>query len=202
MSAGTKNVFRRRHPDRPPRAWRFPAAAAVGVLIAASALAGPRSAPEVALVADTVTAGCNGGTSVPYVVPAGATSLQVDITGAEGNSGDDRADAGNGGRVIATIAVTPLERLSLVVGCQGGQGHHYGTGGGDRGGLNPCAGNYRSGGAGGGSSAVLRGSTVLAEAGGGGGGGGDGCYGGGGGGGAGSHAGDTGGGGSGSNSGG
>ncbi|WP_170156040.1 DUF7507 domain-containing protein [Umezawaea tangerina] len=157
--------------------WRLPAAIGVGLLIAASAFAGPGTGPDIALAAGTVTAGCNGGTYTTYVVPAGATSLQVDITGAKGNSGDDRAGGGTGGRVVATIPVTPLETLHLVVGCQGGQGYHYGTWGGDGAGGPAGCSNYAGGANGGGSSAVLRQGTVLVEAGGGGGGGGDGCYG-------------------------
>ena len=117
-----------------------------------------------------------------FVVPAGVTLLQVDVFGAQGGQGD--ASGGKGGRVETTIAVTPGETLSLIVGGAGGNsggsgqpgpGGFNGGGNGGRGDsvFSPTGAFF--GGGGGGASDIRRGGTALANrivvAGGGGGGG-------------------------------
>jgi hypothetical protein len=86
-----------------------------------------------------------------WTVPGGVTSIAVDAKGAEG--GDDASSPavpGLGGRVTATIAVTPGEELTVRVGAAGTTGDD-------------------DAGTGGGASGVSRGSTALVVAGGGGG---------------------------------
>jgi hypothetical protein len=117
-----------------------------------------------------------------WVVPARVTSATFDIFGAAGGVGTPdlgttgSSDGGLGGHSTATIAVTPGETLTIVVGCAGqgavGVPINTGTDGGSgsgSGGDTPAATNQ--GGGGGGGSAVARGSTRLLVAGGGGGGG-------------------------------
>jgi hypothetical protein len=90
------------------------------------------------------------GTAQSFDVPAGITSLQVDVVGASGigPAGIPGLTPGAGGRVQATLPVTPGETLTIMVG--GGF-------------FNGAAGN------GGGASDIRRGSTRLIVAGGGGG---------------------------------
>lgn len=65
-----------------------------------------------------------------YVVPAGITSIAVDVRGSQGSDGTE-AIGGQGGAVSATIAVTPGEVLQVMVGGRGGfNGGGYGGGGG------------------------------------------------------------------------
>jgi hypothetical protein len=86
-----------------------------------------------------------------FTVPGGVTSLQIDARGAQGGVDPvDGASAGLGGRVTATILVTPGEELTVRVGAAGT------VGAGDQG-------------TGGGASGLLRGPTVVVVAGGGGG---------------------------------
>ncbi|MDB4934625.1 MAG: hypothetical protein JWP87_1597 [Labilithrix sp.] len=99
-----------------------------------------------------------------FVVPAWATSLDVVLEGAQGGS-DFAGSVNYGGKVTATVAVTPGETLSLYVG-----GQPASITGGYNGG-----GNGESGGRGGGGATDLRRGATLADrflvAGGGGGGG-------------------------------
>ena len=114
-----------------------------------------------------------------FVVPDGVTSITADVYGAAGGSGSVAPPiaGGLGGRVTATIPVTPGETLRIVV---GGAGQSYTGGlpatGGSNGGGNSGG---MGGGAGGGASDVRQGGTDLADrvvvAGGGGGGGGQHC---------------------------
>lgn len=56
-----------------------------------------------------------------YTVPAGVTTLTVDLMGAKGGSGYPSVSAGgNGGRVTGTISVTPGQVLQIYVGGMGG----------------------------------------------------------------------------------
>jgi len=106
-----------------------------------------------------------------YVVPAGVSWLSVDALGARGGENSDPgrpAAGGKGGRVKATIPVTPGENLQLNVGCTS-TSTAGGWNGGAAGGVNPGSG-------GGGSTDVRRGGTapinrVLVAGGGGGAGG-------------------------------
>jgi hypothetical protein len=123
------------------------------------------------------------GAPVPYVVPAGVWSLDVDVYGAAGGG-----NGGLGGRVIATLAVTPGETLTVVVGGGGGSnsGQTRGLGGyngGGNGGTGvPYWGTATGGDGGGGASDIRRGGAALTHrvvVAGGGGGSGSGNYGGG-----------------------
>ena len=128
-----------------------------------------------------VAAGCSAASATvlqasgAFVVPAGVTSVTVSLWGGGGGaSWLDYAPGvfgGGGAFVSGTLAVTPYETLTIVVGrggtCSRGQGSAdaclatsaAGGGGGACGGRS-CAG--------GGLSSISRGSTVLAVAGGGG----------------------------------
>jgi hypothetical protein len=108
-----------------------------------------------------------------FRVPAGVHKITVDAWGAAGAASD--TPGGNGGRVSATIPVTPGEKLFVFVGgtsgfnggADGGTSSHY-----PKGCLNDCAG----GGGGGASDIRLDGSALgdrVFVAGGGGGAGGD-----------------------------
>ena len=102
------------------------------------------------------------GTQQTFVVPAGVTQLTIAAYGASGGATPSVAP-GRGGRVTATVAVTPGEMLSVYVGGEGlAAGGFNGGGGGGGGGLSVAGG-------GGGASDVRRGSTKLVVAGGGGG---------------------------------
>ena len=66
-----------------------------------------------------------------YTVPAGVTSLVVDMAGAAGGTGDSRdMTQGLGGWVQATLAVVPGEVLTILVGgaCVAKAGGYYGGG--------------------------------------------------------------------------
>ncbi len=92
------------------------------------------------------------GAAQSFVVPAWATALDVVLEGAQG--GTDFAGSTNyGGKVTATVTVTPGETLSLFVGGQPGD-----TNGGYNGG-----GNGESGGRGGGGATDLRRGATLAD---------------------------------------
>lgn len=76
----------------------------------------------------------NTGALQTYTVPAGVTVLTIDMTGAQGHNGVT-TNGGNGGRVQATLAVTPGEVLNLYVGGQNGyNGGGISTGTGNGGG--------------------------------------------------------------------
>ncbi len=142
---------------------------AASTLVAAGlVLASPSASADEAPFACT-------GSAQSWIVPEGVTSATFDVFGAAGGIWDHE-DSGNvpsdGGQSTATIAVTPGETLTIVVGCEGGDGvsqqaapagaFGYGNGGDAGTAANPA-------GAGGGGSAVLRGTTPLIVAGGGGG---------------------------------
>jgi prepilin-type N-terminal cleavage/methylation domain-containing protein len=117
--------------------------------------AGAYSASSAAATPTTTLTLAYTGSTQSFTVPAGITSLTVDMAGGQGyNSG------GKGGRTQGTFSVTPGETLTIIV---AGSGSSSGYGGG---------GASASGNVGGGASQILRSSTYLAIAGGGGGGGG------------------------------
>ncbi|HEX5502791.1 MAG TPA: PxKF domain-containing protein, partial [Thermomicrobiales bacterium] len=106
------------------------------------------------------------GAAQTWTVPDGVTQVTLDVFGAQG--GYESAQGGNGGRATATVAVTPGETLTIVV---GGVGHSPFSGGDALGGFNgggnggapynlPAA-FYGSGG--GGASDVRIGGTDLAH---------------------------------------
>lgn len=113
----------------------------------------------------TCTFGFTGATQT-WTVPAGVTQVTLDVFGAQG--GYEAAQGGQGGRATATVAVTPGETLTIVV---GGIGHSPFSGGDALGGFNgggnggapynlPAA---YSGSGGGGASDVRIGGTDLAH---------------------------------------
>jgi hypothetical protein len=97
------------------------------------------------------------GAAQPWNVPVCVSVLKVDVQGAQGGK-----NGGEGGRVQATLSVTPGEILMMFVGGAGAIGP---TGGGFNGG----GGSAGNGGGGGGASDIRRGSTKLIIASGGGG---------------------------------
>ncbi len=123
------------------------------------------------------------GSQQTWTVPTGVTSITVDMTGAAGgDSSDDdipTTPGGKGGRVQATLPVTPGQTLYINVGGMGGHvcSTNYSDGGWNGGGGGGCATGYHIGGSGGGASDIRSGGTDLSNriivAGAGGGGGGD-----------------------------
>ncbi|QKG55695.1 hypothetical protein GKZ68_02990 [Hymenobacter sp. BRD128] len=91
-----------------------------------------------------------------YTVPANVFSLTVDAAGAQG-----AVNGGLGGRVQATLSVTPGEVLQLYVGGAGAEATYYGSaGGGYNGGGNGALSGGSNGGGGGGTD-IRRGGTAL-----------------------------------------
>ncbi len=106
------------------------------------------------------------GASQSYTVPAGVSSINVTLYGAQGGAvGSGYSASGLGGETTGTLSVTPGQTLTVIVGGSsttvGGAG--YGGGGSSGGGAVE--------GGGGGATQIENGSTELAIAGGGGGGG-------------------------------
>lgn len=117
--------------------------------------------------AQTVTTFNYTGSMQTYTVPIGVTSITVDVYGAQGGFGYNAPNAipGRGGRVQATLAVTPGEILNIFVGGQGGPGGTTvgGTAGYNGGGTGGGWPGGRSGGGGGGASDIRQGGTALAN---------------------------------------
>ena len=133
-------------------------------------------APGVASASPTtVTFGYTGG-GQNWTVPAGVTSITVDMAGGQGGTGyGDPTPGSNGGRVEGSIAVTPGEVFGIVVAGAGDPGTDSGAvaggyGGGGSGGGYP--GEYGGGGGGGATQLWVGSSTPAVAAGGGGSGGG------------------------------
>ncbi|MCD4658126.1 MAG: choice-of-anchor D domain-containing protein [Planctomycetes bacterium] len=107
------------------------------------------------------------GSAQQWPVPAGVSSIVVDGFGAEGgNSSPSNLPyaAGKGGRVQATVAVTPGSTVHIYVGGKGGNGGASPGQGGWNGGAN--SNNYSSvynGGGGGGASDLRSGGTALSD---------------------------------------
>lgn len=114
-----------------------------------------------------------------WTVPTGVTEIEVDVYGAAGHEcyfPGYESDGGLGGRVEATVPVTPGETLYIYVGCEGTLNETTDSPGGWNGGGYGTTHNAgRSGGSGGGASDIRGGGTLLTDrivvAGGGGGGG-------------------------------
>ncbi len=102
-----------------------------------------------------------------YTVPPGAFTITVDVYGAQGGFGYNvpLVTPGLGGRVQATVAVTPGEVLNIYVGGQGGPGGTTvgGTAGYNGGGTGGGWAGGRSGGGGGGASDIRQGGTALSN---------------------------------------
>lgn len=112
-----------------------------------------------------------------YTVPAGVTSIKVEMWGAGGGGGGPGGwtyghPGGGGGYTSADLAVTPGQVLTMMVG-DGGHGGNQGVGGASYGGgaASCISTDCRYGGQGGGRSAVRFNGEDLITAGGGGGGG-------------------------------
>jgi hypothetical protein len=121
-------------------------------------------------------------------VPNDVKQIEVDAVGGKGagsntNGGFPTGPGGYGGRIVATLNVTPQEELTVYVGGSG-SGKTGGFNGGAAGGRGEVSGEDIGGGGGGGASDVRAVGTALADrivvaaGGGGGGGGGNGHYGG------------------------
>ena len=92
-----------------------------------------------------------------YTVPAGITSLYVEVAGARG--GNCYSSGGSGGIVVCTLAVTPYEVLNVNVGGAGTDVNYYSTG---YGGYNGGGSNYyRAGAGGGGGTDIMRSPYTL-----------------------------------------
>jgi len=140
----------------------------------------PPAPPQPQLFSQTFN--CTGGAQT-FTVPAGVTSIGVDMYGGQGGSGAASINPGSagglGGRSTTGLAVSPGESIQVNVGCLGstassGSGGPGGFFGGGTGGTAAAG-----GGGGGGASDVRQGGTALGNrvviaAGGGGGGGGGG----------------------------
>lgn len=105
-----------------------------------------------------------------FTVPAGVTSLLVDMAGAQGGHESSSAglpfgDPGWGGRVQATIPVTPLQVLTIYVGGVGKDGNatSAGAGGYNGGGNGGIAYGQYTGGGGGGASDIRTGAAGILD---------------------------------------
>jgi len=62
-----------------------------------------------------------------YTVPAGCTSVGIDMAGAQGGNTTTGSQGGRGGRAQGVLAVTPGQTLNVYVGGQGAAGNTSGT---------------------------------------------------------------------------
>jgi hypothetical protein len=137
-------------------------------------VAAPCPAPTLTDGAYVVTCAYTGGPQT-FKVPAGFSSVSVDVFGAQGGANATDTTSGiKGGDISGTLAVTSGETLVVIAGGQGqpasgSTGGAGGYGGGGAGGSGPGTGNDDAGGAGGGgggSFVYSQGGTLLAAAGG------------------------------------
>jgi CshA-type fibril repeat protein len=138
-----------------------------GLGILAAAPAGATPTPGCVQPTQTYAAGAQGS----YVVPAGATTVDVVASGAAAVTSQFQGQGGVGATVATTLSVTPGEVLDYTVGTPG-DGRNGGLSG-----TSPSGGyaypyySYQLGSGGGGATFVTSGGSVLVAAGGGGGGG-------------------------------
>jgi len=118
------------------------------------------------------------GSDQTFVVPAGITSIDVEMWGGGGGGGNAGGwsygfEGGNGGYTKGTLAVTPGQSLTVMVGAGGTNGSIVNTNPSYGGGGRSCntGSDCRYGGQGGGRSAIRYSSADVITAGGGGGGG-------------------------------
>lgn len=102
------------------------------------------------------------GSAQTFVVPAGVTSISLDLKGAQGGRDNCGERGGRGGRVTGTISVTPGEILQINVGGKGNGSLSSITGGFNGGGDGELWGSLYAGG-GGGASDIRRGSNGLID---------------------------------------
>ncbi len=103
-----------------------------------------------------------------YTVPAGVTSITVDANGAGGGAQPGNGgQAGAGGKMVATIPVTPGQVLSVIVGGAGGnsQYNRSGSGGGGFTGVLDAANNHLVSAGGGGGAAGNEGCPQIGNGG-------------------------------------
>ena len=155
----------------------FGAVALLGGLCASVASVGTAGASSPVCSADTCTVTL-AVTGVPqaFTVPAGVTTIQVTVDGAQGGStGSPTQSGGLGGTVSATLSVNPGSVLSVDVGGRGTDGDNFPpdpvAGGYGGGGIGAAGGSSQASGAGGGGGSFIFGPTgaILVAAGGGGG---------------------------------
>lgn len=111
------------------------------------------------------------GSEVTFTVPVGVTSIAIDMAGAEGGANGGLAGGlpGKGGKLVATLTVTPGETLRIGVGGKGGDGGDNPVTTGGAGGFYAAgaggagAGAGSGGGGGGGQSYIKRGGTTDAH---------------------------------------
>jgi trimeric autotransporter adhesin len=131
----------------------------IALLLLCSAMLSPRAWAQVTTYSTPGT--------YSYTVPAGCTTLGVDIAGAQGGGTSTGSVGGKGGRVQAALAVTPGQILNVYVGGVGTAGNASATV--KTGGVNGTAGGAEGGngrgygGGGGGSSDVRVAGTALAN---------------------------------------
>jgi len=110
-----------------------------------------------------------------YTVPAGASVIAIDMSGAQAGAGD-YGNSGKGGRIQCTLNVLPLQVYGIYVGnigiANGANTGTWGMNGTGHVGGNGVVSSYSTGG-GGGSTEIYLGSTIVLVAGGGGSTGGD-----------------------------
>ncbi len=94
-----------------------------------------------------------------YTVPAGVTQIGVDLAGAQGGTSLS-SQGGKGGRIQATLAVSPGEVLQLNV---GGSGTNYQYCVSRAGGYNGGGSGYGYGGGGGGATDIRKGGTAVSN---------------------------------------
>ena len=105
-------------------------------------------------------------TTTTWTVPAGVTSILVDVQGASGGTAGTGLGAttpGKGGRTQATLAVVPGQILNIYVGGAGGNGNLFGAVGGFNGGGSTSGYGTWGGGGGGGASDIRIGGVALAN---------------------------------------
>ncbi len=94
-----------------------------------------------------------------FTVPAGVTSILIDVTAPKGGNGDGNAAGGNGGRAQAKVSLAPGTLLVVLVGGPGGTGVFDPASSG-AGGFNGGGSGGRGGGGGGGASSVFNQSAL------------------------------------------
>lgn len=148
------------------RWWAMPVAAGLPVLVGVVTAA--PSAAQQPIPAKTITFSYTGGAQ-SWTVPADVRQATFDVFGAQDGNRGPLFAGGNGGRAVGTIAVTPGEALTIMVGGRGVDassatcGLSDGEGGFNGGGDGGDAGSGCSGAGGGGASDVRRGGSALAN---------------------------------------
>jgi hypothetical protein len=157
---------------RPITQWlRALGVAAAGLALVAGALV---VLPSLAAASTTTVSFSYTGSAQSWTVPAGVSSITVDMAGGAGAGYPTLGPGGSGGRVQGSVVVSPGEVLEVYV---GGEGEFFAGGvngsSGEYGGGSGAAGRGNGDGAGGGGAAsalVIASGTPLAIAAGGGGG--------------------------------